>query len=768
MNSTYTLSFFNNAFSQTPVTITLAQFIDSIRGTQYQAVVERYRLLLSQGLKAEASEVKRGLPAACIAAECQGGRSLKYVHRTTQLASLDMDYTGVYTDQVFALLSELSFVVACFRSVSGQGIKVVVNIGPLMPEEYRTAYTALSTHVSGLTGHACDKQCSDLVRLCYASHDPLAYFNPQAEIFPWRDGLGEGLPTPVPTTPPAEPLPPFLTGTALAFLEEFLQYNPFVTTTRHLNMLKLGRKAASKDFSEEELEALIREAIRRLAVADYNDTQMRQDITSGYQYVMRKIAAEEVSSLTMVPVESDDDSIDKVLLLEKNQEIQAALPYIPERVYQRMPCLLKKGAKLHKASRERDFLLMAMMANLSTCLPKVRFRYDNLDYSCHFFFAAVAGTASGKGVVAHAAQLSLPLHKYLHEKTAAVYRDYEVQMRRYEMDQQKAWKEGRELEREAPVKPPVVTLQVSGNCSKSMLVKILLDNGEMGAVINASEINTLVSSMGQDYGKMDDLFCAATHHEGYGRAFVKDGDTAWMEFVRLALCVSGTVKQFVDFVRSQENGFFSRIGALTAQSQPEFRSCRPREGSVDLPTHLHELGKEVLAIYQKLIDMPHTRIHFTDEQWDRHTAYFQKTLLRVRFEGTEDVNAVVFRFALLAMRLAAIFSVLRKWEDGIYAMDRWCTDEDFESAMDIIDVMLKHTLQLSTLFPPVNGKKLNQYERVLNAIRRLSAEFTYTEGVNALVHSGVSRGTAKRWIPRAVEFQFLEKQGDKYVKTGLV
>ncbi len=769
--------------------ITLSQFIDSIRSPAFQGAVSTYRRLVAEGRKKEADRVKRGLPAACIAATCEGGHSLACLRELSGLASLDFDGTGSQTDALFARLCELPYVVACFRTVSGQGVKAIVCIEATSVEEYRTAYARLAAEVSGLVGHAVDKQCKDATRLCFVSNDPLAFYRPEATVFPWRERAAEAATLDVladavgvaatgssavpvapsaeeaPVTPPwEEAVPSFGPTQVEAFLLEFLQWNPFVRGHRHERMLKLGRKAASKNFSSEEFEILIQIACRELAQPDYDGTKMRQDILAGYQYVESRKECSEVPGPTKRPMDDGDEDYKRVDLLENNQAIQSALPYFPEHVYQRLPDLLKRSVSPIKAARERDFLLMSVLANLSACLPRVSFRYDNLDYSCHLFFAAVASTASGKGVVAHASGISFPLHQFLCEKSAKVHKEYQNALRQYQIEMQKAAKAGKEFTLEEPVEPTRLMLQISANCSKSCLVRSLGDNAEQGLVLNASEINTLVSSLGQDYGRMDDLFCAATHHEEYGRSFVKDGLTYWIEKVRLAFSMSGTLKQYLDLVRSPENGFSSRIAALTAQAQCSFRSCEPQEGVEDLHTFLRRLGEEVLVMYLKLVEMPRTQIHFTHEQWERHAAHFHNHLLAVRFGGQEDVTAVVYRFALLAMRLAAIFTTLRKWEDQIFAVDRTCTDEDFESALAMTDVLLAHTLQLSTLFPPASGKKLEPYDRILNAIREMSDEFTFTEFNRFMSHQDHSKSTSCRWLTRAVEFEFIEKQGDKYVK----
>lgn len=72
------------------------------------------------------------------------------------------------------------------------------------------------------------------------------------------------------------------------------------------------------------------------------------------------------------------------------------MPYFPQEVYECLPDLLKRGITLARGKRERDMLLMGMLAHLSACLPDVYFSYDQMEYSPHFYFAGVAHAGTGK------------------------------------------------------------------------------------------------------------------------------------------------------------------------------------------------------------------------------------------------------------------------------------------------------------------------------------------------------------------------------------
>ena len=127
---------------------------------------------------------------------------------------------------------------------------------------------------------------------------------------------------------------------------------------------------------------------------------------------------------------------------------------------------------------------------------------------------------------------------------------------------------------------------------------------------------------------------------------------------------------------------------------------------------------------------------------------------------------VLFRHGLLAMRLASILTIFRKWDDYRYAKEYCCTDADFDTAMQIIATVIEHSLLLGTSLPdtghpPVAMRKFHQFEDVLKKLPRI---FSYIDFINAAKELGISVSTAKRYLRKAVEQELVVKQKDKYRK----
>ena len=229
--------------------------------------------------------------------------------------------------------------------------------------------------------------------------------------------------------------------------------------------------------------------------------------------------------------------------------------------------------------------------------------------------------------------------------------------------------------------------------------------------------------------------------------------------------MSGTPEQFTGFFRSHENGLYSRFLIYTRQLNPHWETCAPGEGRVDLREHFHTLGKKLFEMHKLLLESP-TLVTFTPGQWERHTQQFGVWLKSALVEGKEFPTSIVFRHGLLAMRLASILTIFRKWDDYRYAKEYCCTDADFDTAMQIIATVIEHSLLLGTSLPdtghpPVAMRKFHQFEDVLKKLPRI---FSYIDFINSAKELGISVSTAKRYLRKAVEQELVVKQKDKYRK----
>lgn len=818
------ISEFGSVRSKQSQTISLQEYVNKVRSNTFKAQVEEYRRLAAlPGHEAEAQRVKDGMPCIVPAGVCSGGHAVKNLVKHSGLLQIDMDHTLLRTTEVCRLLCELPYVTVVHKSFSQNGVRAFVRVAAEdVMRNYEQLYAAVGEAVSRHAAHNYDSKCKILTQPSFYSWDADAYYNPDAETFKmqWGEETGKETGTISETAANAggtvsrgiisevtdsgkavsggaisevtdsgrtvsggaisgvtnseksasgATAPGFL----VQFLNDFEHRNPFRRGERNDLALKLGRVSRSKGFSKKELEEVISLFIRRYAATDFTAEDIRQRITAGYQFIDSLPQKTEIPGegsnrvhFPYDPAEPPDAGSEEEDLLEKNNELRAQSLYIPDSAYSGLPQFLKDCVQYASDPRERDITLLGSLNCCSALFPGVSFFYKNALYSSHFYHALVANAAAGKGVVAFILSLLDATQEYYDRQRRDQKKAFEKAQMAWEAEVHQALREHRSPDSDKkPEEPKAKYLKTSSTTSKSRLLEQLATNGELGCHMSSTEINTLISSLAQDYGKYEDILCKAAHHEEISQSYKIDGDPIVVPRPHLALIMSGTPEQFTGFFRSHENGLYSRFLIYTRQLNPHWETCAPGEGRVDLREHFHTLGKKLFEMHKLLLESP-TLVTFTPGQWERHTQQFGVWLKSALVEGKEFPTSIVFRHGLLAMRLASILTIFRKWDDYRYAKEYCCTDADFDTAMQIIATVIEHSLLLGTSLPdtghpPVAMRKFHQFEDVLKKLPRI---FSYIDFINAAKELGISVSTAKRYLRKAVEQELVVKQKDKYRK----
>lgn len=801
------VSEFPGVRSKTSRTITIREFVDTVRSDRYRRQVLEYRRLKAlPGHEAEAQAIKENMPCIVPAGVCLNGHAVKDLSVHSRLLCVDLDHTDRRTQEVFGLACSLPFTYASIISISGEGIKMLVRVRMEdVRQDYARLYAAVGNAVSAHVGHPYDEKCKILTQPCFYSYHPEAYYNAEAVAFEMPEVMpasaihesassasaASATATSATATSAtekrkmslsaAEAIPGDVRGSvptsACGFiprlLDDFERNNPFRRGNRNDLALKLGRVAGSKGFSPDEMEKLISLFSDRYASGDFTAEDIRQRVVAGYQFVeclpkeqKEPARGQKGVRVTYTPVCGSNEDDAPEVVLEKNDELRADAPYIPDTVFASLPDFLIRCCRYTSDKRERDMALLGCLNSCSAIFPYVSFLYKRSLYSPHFYLASVAAAGAGKGIMAFTAILLDPTQEYYDQIRRANKKAYEQALLGWDSEQQQARREKRLPDINLkPEEPKAQYLKISATTSKSRLIEHLATAGEVGCCMATTEINTMVSSLGQDCGKYEDILCKAAHHEEVSSSYKVDGEPIVVKHPHLALNIAGTQEQFYIFFRSLEVGLFSRFAFYTRQQSQKWESCAPGDEQVDLRGYFQSLGKELLEMHKVLLESP-TLVTFSPAQWQLHTTLFSELLRRVLLEGRDSSGSLIRRAGLLGMRLAAILTIFRKWEDYRYAKEYCCTDADFRMAMDIVRTLVEHSLLLSTSLPDTNQPpvSMHRFHRLDEILSSLSKEFTYTDFVRSVQNTGMSESTGKRFLQKALKLQYIVKEENSYRK----
>ena len=776
-------SFYFSVFDEHAVDMTLEEFVKLLRGERWKVQVEEYQRLKASGRETEAKKLKRKLAALVIAGRCDGSHAETNLKQWSGDAMLDVDKCNGRVSEFLQVLKDTPWVKAAWRSVSYDGLKLVVRVEAESVDEYRLAYALVAWHVAQLLAFPCDMSCKNPTRPCFASYDPEAFFRPDTEVFPWRrfvtehpDRVGEILAELKVKTPAGASGPPVAaSGMLHTFFNEFLEQNPFVDGKKNEFLLKLGRVARYKGVGEEELARLKTLAVERLAGMGCAAGDIPPRIDSGYRYAdMNKgpetpasRAHKAQGSLRRYSDSGEEGEEAEIEKLEADK-LRRNVPCFPDELFDRLPDFLKRGLTHVRNKRERDILLLSMITNISGCLPGVRMNYGGMVYSADLYLVALAGSGRGKGVMQLAAILPAAIQEYYDELNRKDEREYRQKLLKWNLEERLAAQEKRvpDLD-QCPEMPVERILKVAPNISKSQLILALEAGGAVGLVMNASELDMISSAMHQEYGKHDDVMRAASQHEEVSSYFKTDHRLVVVSDPHLALCASGTPAQLHKFISSLENGMYSRVAFYVGQAHWEYKSANPGKARLDMRAYFKGMGEELLRMFIFLSGSP-TEVVFTEEQWKEHTERFRTYLREVVAEDDDSPGAIVLRHGLMMSRIAMVLTALRKCEPQWNTSEWKCSDEDFHTAMQIVDVLLEHSLLLSTSMDDTAGRirPVKAFFKLRPVLKKMPREFTYSELMAAANEAGLPTASVKRYLLRLVYYQIVEKEDGKYRKTG--
>lgn len=776
-------SFYFSVFDEHAVDMTLKEFVKLLRGERWKVQVEEYQRLKASGRETEAKKLKRKLAALVIAGRCDGSHAETNLKQWSGDAMLDVDKCNGRVSEFLQVLKDTPWVKAAWRSVSYDGLKLVVRVEAESVDEYRMAYALVAWHVAQLLAFPCDMSCKNPTRPCFASYDPEAFFRPDTEVFPWRrfvtehpDRVGEILAELKVKTPASASKPPVAaSGMLHTFFNEFLEQNPFVDGKKNEFLLKLGRIARYKGVGEEELARLKTLAVERLAGMGCAAGDIPPRIDSGYRYADMNKGPETPASRAHKaqgsPMRySEPNEGEEEVELEKLEadKLRREVPCLPDELFDRLPDFLKRGLTHVRNKRERDILLLSMITNISGCLPGVRMNYGGMVYSADLYLVALAGSGRGKGVMQLAAILPAAIQEYYDELNRKDEREYRQKLLKWNLEERLAAQEKRvpDLD-QCPEMPVERILKVAPNISKSQLILALEAGGAVGLVMNASELDMISSAMHQEYGKHDDVMRAASQHEEVSSYFKTDHRLVVVSDPHLALCASGTPAQLHKFISSLENGMYSRVAFYVGQAHWEYKSANPGKARLDMRAYFKGMGEELLRMFIFLSGSP-TEVVFTEEQWKEHTERFRTYLREVVAEDDDSPGAIVLRHGLMMSRIAMVLTALRKCEPQWNTSEWKCSDEDFHTAMQIVDVLLEHSLLLSTSMDDTAGRirPVKAFFKLRPVLKKMPREFTYSELMAAANEAGLPTASVKRYLLRLVYYQIVEKEDGKYRKTG--
>ncbi|WP_019038509.1 DUF3987 domain-containing protein [Psychroflexus tropicus] len=427
---------------------------------------------------------------------------------------------------------------------------------------------------------------------------------------------------------------------------------------------------------------------------------------------------------------------------------EKGMPTFPGSLYPQLPEFLQKVVHHATSDEERDIILLGSLVTLSACLPHVFGIYGGKKVYANLFLFVTAQASAGKGNLAYCRKLVSPIHKQLREESKLRKQQYDADLKAYNS------KKGKDDDMEKPTRPPEKMLFIPANNSSTGAYQLLNDSEGKGLIFE-TEGDTLAQAFKSEHGNYSDGFRKAFHHETISYYRRTDQEYVEIENPCLSAMLSGTPKQVSTLIPNAENGLFSRFMFYSMNIKPEWNDVFAVNTDEGLDAYFDRLGAEFYELYKILQASPELRFDLTQEQKQKFNAFFQeKQAQYISLQGI-DIASIVRRSGLIAFRIAMILTVLRTMETGDISERLVCTDQDYQTALNMVNVLLKHSDKVYTQMPKEETmkKRKNIRQQFLDALPKTFDRKTYVSAADRL---GIKSKTAEGYIKKFVESGLLD------------
>ena len=443
----------------------------------------------------------------------------------------------------------------------------------------------------------------------------------------------------------------------------------------------------------------------------------------------------------------------------------------------KLPVTVQRSLGWQKTAVEQDKAILAILDLLAMAEPNVYGIYGGKRvYTPFYLFILGLAGISHKGTIEDMKELLTPIERELSAQYYAQLAEYKE--RHAEWEARKSQR-GRGIESAGlePEEPVYRSLFVSADSSAAAFKSDLHSFGGR-AMVFSTEADTLTQALSQEWGQFTDVLRMAFHHERITSTRSKDKQHIVIEEPQLGMLVTCTPQQITSLLSPKQNENGSSSRDLFYCSKENLGWINPFESKEPIADCYREIGLSVKQMYDLLVKRQDNRIQIllTEEQQLAFNDHFKPLLPeQVGLYGVEFA-AFIVRIALVAFRMMMVLTTLRNFEYGNLADPQQqafvCTDDDYNTAMTIIDCLVAHTGYVyNTLLRPSDEHQLNIQPlkpREQQLYLALGDEFTTKDFEQIAKAQSIPLKTAQRYLGNLItRYQLISRlsQGH-YVKVN--
>jgi hypothetical protein len=411
-----------------------------------------------------------------------------------------------------------------------------------------------------------------------------------------------------------------------------------------------------------------------------------------------------------------------------------------------LPTLLEKSVKAFNNIDEQELFTYTSIVSLSGILPNVSGVYaGNIVYP-NMFLMVLAPAASGKGIMSHARELLKPVHELYLQESREKLSEYNRIPRKLRGDA-----------------PPFKIVFLPANSSSSKMIDHLSTNGtDTPLILFETEMDTLTITNATEFGNYSDILRKVFQNEPVSQSRRMNNEYLEIEKPKLAAVISGTPGQLFKFINNREDGLLSRFLVMNYKNTEGWRNVSPCPTCINLTKHFKNLSKQFLEFYLS-ISKEEFEVTLTKKQWKRVNSYGEENYNKIVEIYGESATAIIKRHNLILFKICMVLTSLRKYEEKNNACKMVCRDQDFLTALFLVNKSMFAGLNIYEALPREKTPNLNQNKEVL--FQSLGDTFLRADALSLAKSLLISERSTDRYLKDFLHRGFLNQlEKGKYEK----
>lgn len=424
-----------------------------------------------------------------------------------------------------------------------------------------------------------------------------------------------------------------------------------------------------------------------------------------------------------------------------------------------LPNTISSCVNLMNTPEEKMMAIYSGITIAGALMPHAWFNYDNKRNYPQTMFVIIYPPASGKGKVALFTRLMSKINAEQKQHNNRLLKDYQSKMKVY----QSLLKKGEQIEH--PTKPNLKLITIPGNTTSSKLIEQLAENnGQMSALMIETEIDGLSNMMGNQFGSDNSMILRKIfHNETISQ--MRKNNNEHLEAVnpKMAILLTGTPSQVSKLFKSNKDGLNTRFGVLTGNTPLVWKNVKPCDACTPLDEEFDQIGEIYYSIYQ-YFKKRSIELKFTDEQWETLNEIGPKWLKISESKGGEYATGIAKRHVNMIGRVACVLAMLKLYEEKIEDDVIYCTEEEFQNSLWLMQHSFDSALKLFELLPG----EAKPDDRSAEFFAMIPEKFQRKEIAPLMEHFNISERSIDRLLEKLVRNEQLRnpKKGF-YEKTIL-